>query len=180
MKLSFDSMDELRAFLAEIDGDDAPDAAETATGTTRKKRETKAEKEARLKAEAAAIAANPNANIASPSATVAAQPAAAAVGFATQGQQGFAPPAVGASAQQAPFGTAGAAPAVHPLVAQIIAKTEASVAAGHPAESAVAWFRQALGPEAAQADWGQIKDVLLPRAHETLLKQIAPQFGIAV
>jgi hypothetical protein len=172
MKLIFNGMDELRAFLAEVDGDGSDDAAETATGTKRRTRKTKAEKEA----EAAAAAAQPNATIPGPGATQFGTQAGAAAGFQpppTAGQ-GFAPPA-GAAGQQAPFG----APAVSPLVKAFIDKTEASVQAGQPLEAAEGWWRQFIGPDAAQANWDQIKSVHLPRVPEANLKAIAGQFGIA-
>lgn len=173
MKLVFNGMEELRAFLAEVDGDGSDDAAEAATGT-RRKRKTKAEKEA----EAAAAAAQPNATIAGPGAgQVGAQlgVAGAATGFQppATAAQGFAPPA-GAAAPQAPF----AAPAVSPLVKAFIDKTEASVQAGQPLEAAEGWWRQFIGPDAARANWEQIKTVFLPRIPEANLKAIAGQFGI--
>jgi hypothetical protein len=187
MKLSFDGTldkiaEEMRAFLAEMDGDNDGDAAEAATGTAPRKRKTKAEKEAEKAAAAAAQAATPNANIPAPGAT----------GFGmTQPQAGFTPPQgaqtgfaapQAAAGQQAPFGAPAAAPVTgpSPLVQAFIDKTEASVAAGQPAETAVGWWRQFLGPDAAQADWPQIKGVFLPRVPEANLKAIAGQFGIAV
>jgi hypothetical protein len=171
MKLVFNGMEELRAFLAEVDGDGSDDAAEAATGT-RRKRKTKAEKEA----EAAAAAAQPNATIAGPGAGQVGAQAAVTTGFQPPptAAQGFAPPA-GATGQQAPFG----APAVSPLVKAFIDKTEASVQAGQPIEAATGWWRQFIGPDAAQADWNQIKTVFLPRVPEANLKAIAGQFGIA-
>jgi hypothetical protein len=45
-------------------------------------------------------------------------------------------------------------------------------------EAIVGWYRTALGPETAQANWDQIKAAFLPRAAETLLKQIAATLGI--
>lgn len=167
MKLVFDSLDELRTFVAELDGDDG----DTKPKRTRK---TKAEKEA----EAAAIASNPNSNIAPPGAG-AGIGAQAGTGF-PGGQQGFVAPAV-ASAPQAGFvapGAAPVAPQLHPIAAQMIAITEKAVAAGQPQEQAIGWWRQFLGPDAAQSTWEQMKAVNIPQVPETALKQVCGQFGI--
>jgi|SRR5215471_887602 len=115
---------------------------------------------------------------------------AAAPGQAQPGNSGFGPPPgappatgfsvpTGGAAPVAGFPGAGspAAPQANPLVQSIILKTEQAIQAGQPLEAVVGWYRQALGPETAQANWEQIKAAFLPRAAETILKQIAAQIG---
>jgi hypothetical protein len=73
-----------------------------------------------------------------------------------------------------------AAPApIHPLAEAIIAKIDGAITSGQPADSIVTWFRQQIGPEAANATIDQLKQVFIPRMQEMQLKQIAPQLGIA-
>ena len=66
----------------------------------------------------------------------------------------------------------------HPLVAAIVARIDGAVASGQPSDAIVTWFRQQIGPDAANATLDQIKQVHVPRMNENQLKQIAPQLGI--
>jgi hypothetical protein len=89
----------------------------------------------------------------------------------------FAPPAQGFPGNGA---MPAAAPApIHPLAEAIIAKIDGAITSGQPADSIVTWFRQQIGPEAANATIDQLKQVFIPRMQEMQLKQIAPQLGIA-
>jgi hypothetical protein len=108
---------------------------------------------------------------------------------AQQGQQVIAPNPAAATfqpavAQVAPPsqgfpGGNGAAPApAHPLVAAILARIDGAVGSGQPADAIVTWFRQQIGPDAANASLDQLKQVFIPRMTEGQLKQIAPQLGI--
>jgi hypothetical protein len=69
---------------------------------------------------------------------------------------------------------------LHPLAKAIIERSDASIAAGHPVDGVTTWFRGLLGPEAAQATWEQIKTLFIPRLSEAQLKQMAPQLGLPV
>ncbi len=73
-----------------------------------------------------------------------------------------------------------AAPTVHPLVAAIVAKVDGAIQSGQPADAITNWFRQTIGPDAAQATLDQIKQVFIPRLAEPQLKQLAQQVGITV
>jgi hypothetical protein len=170
MKLCFDSLDELRSFMAEMDGDGSDDAAEAATGTKGRRGRKPKPVDAAAAGAAQGIAPPPGSPNAPAGFTApATAPATPAAGFPGTGTTGFAPPTNGAAQLQA-----------NPLVAAIIAKTEAAVAAGHPADNVLGWFRQALGPDAAQLNWEQIKAVALPKASEPLLKDIASKMGVQV
>jgi hypothetical protein len=67
---------------------------------------------------------------------------------------------------------------LHPIAVQILQKIDGSLASGQTPDAIVAWFRQQLGPEAANATFDQLKQVLIPRIPEAQLRQIAPQLGI--
>lgn len=102
------------------------------------------------------------------------QPTGTQFGAGSAGSfQGFGNPA---PAGGSPFG--GGAPAVHPLVGQIIARIDSAIASGQPPEAALGWFRSNLGPEAAQATMDQVKTVFLPRLASEQLAQIAKLMGI--
>ncbi len=91
--------------------------------------------------------------------------------------QGFTAPVVPASFPGSPP----AAPAVaNPIVAQIIAKVDGALSSGQSPDNVLNWFRQQIGPDAAQATLDQIKTVFLPRMNDAQLKALAPMFGIAV
>jgi hypothetical protein len=93
--------------------------------------------------------------------------------------QTFQPPA----AQAAPTGFPGAngptPPAPDPVVTAIMARIDGAINSGQSTDAIVNWFRQQLGPEAANATLEQIKNVLIPRLSKVQLDQIAPQLGIA-
>jgi len=155
----FDSLDEVRAFIAELDGEDTGTAQ---AGTTPRRGRRKA-------ADANTAAAQPgNSGFGPPLGGTAATPATGFGAPAQPGQIGFGAPPPGQAQQPQPS----------PLVQAIIAKTEQAIAAGQPMEAVVGWYRTALGPETAQADWNQIKAAFLPKANEPLLKQIAAQLGV--
>lgn len=90
--------------------------------------------------------------------------------------QTFTPPPV--AIHGFPSGNSGAPPAPHPLVTAIIGKIDGAIASGQQADAVIAWFRQQIGPDAAQATLDQIKSVFIPRMSEVQLRQIAPQLGI--
>lgn len=93
--------------------------------------------------------------------------------------QAFAPPA--APAHGFPGGNGGAptaAAATNPLVTAILARIDGAVSSGQSSDAVVTWFRQQIGPDAANATLDQIKQVFVPRMTEQQLKQIAPQLGI--
>jgi hypothetical protein len=90
--------------------------------------------------------------------------------------QTFTPPPA-AAPQGFPGGNSGSAP-VHPLVTAILARIDGAINSGQAADAIVTWFRQQIGPDAAQATLDQIKQVFVPRMTEMQLKQIAPQLGI--
>ena len=95
--------------------------------------------------------------------------------------QTFAPSAAATQPQQGfPGGNSGApaATATSPVVTAILARIDGAVASGQPADNVVTWFRQQIGPEAANATLEQIKQIFVPRMTEQQLKQIAPQLGI--
>lgn len=87
--------------------------------------------------------------------------------------QSFTPPAQGGF----PGGNSGNAP-VHPLVTAILARIDGAVTGGQSTDAIITWFRQQIGPDAANASLDQIKQVFIPRLSEAQLKQIAPQLGI--
>ncbi len=92
--------------------------------------------------------------------------------------QGFTAPVV--PVQGFPGSMPAAAPqAVNPIVAQIIAKVDGALSSGQSPDNVLNWFRQQIGPDAAQATLDQIKTVFLPRMSPTELKMLAPMFGIA-
>lgn len=95
--------------------------------------------------------------------------------------QTFAPSAAATQPQQGfPGGNSGApaAAATSPLVTAILARIDGAISSGQPADNVVTWFRQQIGPEAANATLEQIKQIFVPRMTEQQLKQIAPQLGI--
>jgi hypothetical protein len=95
--------------------------------------------------------------------------------------QTFTPPATAVQPPAGFPGTNGATPppsTQHPLVSAIQSRIDGAIASGQPADAIVTWFRQQIGPEAANATLDQIKQVFIPRMSEAVLKQIAPQLGI--
>ena len=137
MKLCFDSIDEVKAFVNQLKGtrgkkgeDDEPVAA----------------------------------------------PAAPPVGGQPQMPQAFTAPQ---PALNSGFpGVASSAP--NPLVGQIITKLDGALASGQSVDMMTNWFRNLLGPDAAQANLDQIRTVFIPRLPELQLKQLAQQVGIPV
>lgn len=168
MKLIFDTIDELAAFYDEYlsDGEDTGATAGTAPATGRRRRGPNKPK-------------GGDANVSG----VATSGATAGNG-ATSGA-GFSPPPTGPavsgfpSAAPAAGGFPGNPPQqqVHPLVPQIIAKVDQTMAAGAPPDPIVAWFRTAL-PGTEQANWEQMKVSYLPKASEATLVNIASQLSL--
>ena len=68
----------------------------------------------------------------------------------------------------------------NPLIAAILARIDGAIGSGQSSDAIVTWFRQQIGPEAAQATLDQIKQIFVPRLTEAQLRQIAPQLGIEV
>jgi len=96
------------------------------------------------------------------------------------------PPTAGFTAAPGPFGGAPATgfaaatavdAAVLALGQRIVAKLDAALASGQPADAALAWFRGQCGPEAAAATMDQIKSVFLPRLTVPALENIAKLMG---
>jgi hypothetical protein len=77
-----------------------------------------------------------------------------------------------------PGGNGQMAPVVNPIVAAIHARIDGAVSTGQSVDDIVKWFRQQIGPEAAQATLDQIRNIFIPRMTEIQLKQLAPQLGI--
>ena len=149
MRLSFDSIEEVKAFVKELKGT----------------RGGKADKEDDApQGQAPAPLAPP----AGPGAPNQFNPG-----------NGFAPPAAGATPQAAgPFapGAAGPAPEVLALVARINARIDGAVASGQTVENVSTWFRGELikaGVDANNATLDQIKGVLLAKAPVPALEGIA-------
>ena len=156
MKLEFDSIAELKEFYAQLKGtrgkkgDDADDV---------------------------------------PAQSAAAGPALAPAPMAIPTQQptfnpaGFAPQAAGAGQAAPVFPVAaatGPAPEVLALVAKINERTNASIAANPTSLSdALKFFRDAIGPDAAQATLQQIQEHFLPRMATDKLTQLAKLMGLA-
>jgi len=95
-------------------------------------------------------------------------------------EQTFQAPAVAVAPPSHGFpGANGAAPPpAHPLVTAILARIDGAVSSGQSADAIVTWFRQQIGPDAANASLDQLRQVFIPRMTEVQLKQIAPQLGI--
>lgn len=149
MKLCFDSIEEVKAFVGELKG-------------TRGKRGEKGEDDAPGTQAAPAPLSPP---VASPQA-----------GFPGAGATGFAPPAGGAAQAGGAFPAAAApalAPEVQSLVTRINTRIDGAVAGGQPTDAVLQWFRGQCGPEAASATMDQIKGVFLPKMAVPVLENIA-------
>jgi hypothetical protein len=158
MKLEFDSIAELKEFYAQLKGtrgkkgDDADDAP-PASGMT----------------------APPTVQVPAPMAIPTQQP--------TFNPAGFAPQAAGAGQAAPVFPVAaatGPAPEVLALVAKINERANASIGA-NPASlnDALKFFRDSIGPDAAQATLQQIQEHFLPRMATDKLAQLAKLMGLA-
>jgi hypothetical protein len=116
-----------------------------------------------------------------PEITVEEVTAAVAANTPPQAQPQFTPPPV---AVQPPAGFPGAngitppPSAVHPLVTAIVARIDGAISTGQSTDAIAGWFRQQIGPEAANATLDQIKQIFVPRMSEAQLRQLAPQLGI--
>lgn len=146
MRLSFDSIEEVKEFVTQL------------KGTRGKKGDVD---------EGVAAQGSAPAPLAPPTGT---QP-----GFNPGATTGFAPLAGGAATLGA-FPAAGAptvAPEVVALVNRIKAVVDSAVAKGQPVDQMLGWFRGQCGPEAASYTMDQIKDVALPKMAVPALEQMA-------
>ena len=145
MKLCFDSIEEVKEFVASLKG-------------TRGK-----------KGEADDAPAAPTTAVPAPMA-----PPAAAVGFNPGATTGFAPPnsLTGQVPNPAAF-PAAVAPEITALVQRIVDKLDAAIASGQPADAALTWLRGQCGPETANYTLDQIKQHGLPKLAQPALENIA-------
>ena len=93
-------------------------------------------------------------------------------------QQPPSPPPQTATVHSFPGSNSGSPPTIHPLVTAILARIDGAVSSGQSTDAVITWFRQQIGPDAANATLEQIKQIFVPRMTEAQLKQIAPQLGI--
>ena len=138
MKLCFDSIDEVKAFVSQLKG-------------------TRGKKGEDDELAAASVASAPP------------------VGGQPQMPQAFTVPQAAVN-----IPSFAQAPVVNPLVGQIITKLDGALASGQSVDMMTNWFRNLLGPDAAQANLDQIRTVFIPRLPELQLKQLAQQVGIPV
>jgi hypothetical protein len=147
MKLCFDTVDELRAFVKE---------------------DLKAKRTGKGEADDAPATGSAPAPLQPPAGG---QPA---TGFPS-GPVGFAAPGAGAGPAGGGFPAAAAPdPTVAALVQRIVTRVEAAVSSGATKpEDMITWFRGQCGPEAASATWDQIKANFLPKLTTVQLDGIA-------
>lgn len=161
MRLSFDSIEEVKAFVASLKG-------------------TRGKKGDDETSEAALTTGNTMANVPNPIMP----PTAGAISGQPMGfnPAGFAPPAPGAATGGGfPAAAAGPSPEVMALVSAINAKLDASIGSGQPAEGALTWFRGEIGKtgrDASAATLDQIKTVFLPQTPLPALQNIAKLMAI--
>jgi hypothetical protein len=67
---------------------------------------------------------------------------------------------------------------VHPLVTAIIARIDGAISTGQSTDAIATWFRQQIGPEAANATLDQIKQIFVPKMSSVQLETLAPILGI--
>jgi hypothetical protein len=153
MKLCFDSVDELKAFVKnELKGTrrGRGDDDEGSAGTSNQ----------------------------APQPIMPTQPQA---GFAQQSGGGFGGmPGAGFSAHGGPsaFPAAGASPEVTALVQRVNTAIDKSIASGQSVEAVLNWFRTRCGAEAAAATLDQIKTVYLPKQSVAHLEETAKLMGV--
>ena len=92
---------------------------------------------------------------------------------------GFTPPST-ATVHNFPGSNSGSPPTVHPLVTAILARIDGALTTGQSTDAVVQWFRQQIGPDAANATLDQIKQIFIPRMSAERLEQLAPQLGIGI
>lgn len=144
MRLSFDSIDEVKEFVKSLKGTRGGKGGDADEG---------------------AATGQAPAPLAPPTGQAAGFPGA---GFAPQGAgAGLAAGAFLAT------GATGLAPEVLALVTRITTRIDGAIASGQPADQVLAWFRGQCGPEAAGATMDQIKQVFLPKAAMPTLENIA-------
>lgn len=149
MRLEFNSVDEVKEFVAQLKGKRGAKGGDDDT----------------------AVAANPVPTPVMPP---------PATGFAPGPQAAFVPPGMPGfnPAPPPPVGyPSGPTPEVLAMIGRICNALDLSLARGQPAETALAWFRQQCGPEAAAATMDQVKSSFLPRMTLPALEQIAKLMG---
>lgn len=147
MRLSFDSIEEVKEFVGNL------------KGTRGKKGET----------DDAPVTGNAPAPLQPPN-------AGTQVGFNPGATAGFAPSVGGAGPAAGAFPAAGApvlAPEIAALVQRINTRIDGAIASGQPADQVLAWFKSQCGPEAANATMDQIKGVFLPKMAQLGLENVA-------
>ncbi len=144
MKLCFDSVDELKAFV---------------------KNDLKAKRSGTADVnEDAAQAGNAPTPLAPP---------AGGAGFPGAGFAPQAPGATAGGAFLAAGAIAGPASEIVALVNRITVRIDGAIGSGQPADQVLAWFRGQCGPEAANATMDQIKQSFLPKLPQPSLENIA-------
>lgn len=157
MRLSFDSIDEVKEFVKQLKG--------TRGGKGDKDEET------------APQTGNSPAPLAPPT-------TAAAIGF-PGGQAGFTAPPAGGAAPQAgafPATVAPTTPAIDPAIAAWVSKISGVIDATANTPKAgemLQWFRNSFGAEAASATAEQIKTIFLPRLNVEQLAQMGKMMGLS-
>jgi hypothetical protein len=144
MRLSFDSIEEVKLFVASLKGTRGKKGEDDVTET-----------------------GNAPAPLAPPA-------GGSAQGFNPGGMSTaqFAPPAGGAVAGAFPAAAA-PDPAIAALVARIVTKLDSAIASGQPADQALAWFKSQCGPETANYTLDQIKQQALPKLAQPVLENMA-------
>ena len=157
MRLSFDSVDEVKEFVKQLKG-------------TRGGKGDKDDDAGSAETKSAPSTGTAPAPIMPPQTTQAGFPG---------GAQGFAPPAGGAATPGA-FPVA-AAPQIAPEVAAWVAKISGVIDATASTDRAPAmlnWFRQSCGTEAANASFEQIKSHFLPKFNAQQLADMGKLMGL--
>lgn len=148
MRLSFDTIDEVKDFVKQLKGTRGGKVGDNDEGA------------------AAGNAPQPLA-----------PPLGQATTFNPAGGPGFAPPAGGAIQTGAGPFAAGAtvlAPEIQALVTRIVTRIDGAAASGQSVDAMLTWLRGNVGdPGAASATLDQIKTVFLPRASAPTLENIA-------
>jgi hypothetical protein len=93
--------------------------------------------------------------------------------FNPGGMQGFAAPGAGAGQAGGVFSAPAVAPEIQALVTRIVAKLDQALASGQPADQALAWFKSQCGPGTENFTLDQIKQVALPKLAQPQLEAIA-------
>lgn len=153
MKLCFDSIEEVQAFVKQL------------KGTRGGKGKDDGENEA--------ATGNAPAPLQPPAGGQHSFAPASTAGASAAPVGGF-PGVGGPGTTNAGFPAAGPAPEVLSIVSRIISKTDASLQAGQGTpEQVLQWFRNQCGPEAANMTLDQVKTIALPRLPMPTLENMA-------